>query len=181
METAEIDTRWDPEFVFPSFSTISNDGSEIVRVSVTDLKEAGEFFNVRRISAKGDTIFSTRIPYKGVPMPRAFIDSVLARGLGVDRDRTTPATRIPSVFPPVTGVYVEPNQGHTWITLRETATTFGVMVLNRSGLPVTTFKLPQKADLMAANATHLWLREKDADDIQSVTRYRLTCAAKLCR
>lgn len=177
--SAEPDPRWETAFAFAGVSAIATDGSEAVRVDVSDLRVSGATMRVTRLTSNGDTVFSKRIPYRGVPIPRRYVDSVLTRGLGVDREHTVPSSRIPSVFAPVYSVFVEP-MGSTYITMRDAENSFVVLVLNRLGAPIAHWPMPHKADLLTASPTHVWLREADVDGIQSVVRYKMMCDGKRC-
>lgn len=180
LASAEPDPRWEMELSYSTLWMTSHDGSEIVHIDVSDLKESGEYINVLRLTNKGDTVFSVRLPYRGIAMSRRYVDSLLVRGIGVDRARSAASNRIPSVFAPAIGLYVEP-KGLTWITMREAGNAASVTMLNRRGVPIGRWKLPPKSDLLAATETHVWLREADADDVQSVARYKISCGGKNCR
>ena len=177
LATTEADARWEPALAVPNLYAFASDGSEVVHLRVTDLREAGEQLLVTRVQAPtGDTIFSARLPYRGVPLSKRMLDSILARGVGVDRLHVVPSNRIPSVLAPVANVYAEPN-GATWLSLRQSEVRLGVLALNRKGAPFAQFELPPRSRLLAATAENVWLVQEDVDGIQSVDRYKLTCRA----
>ena len=178
--TYAFDGRWAEEFAFVTVYGFAADGSDIVRAEVSDLRASGADLIITRLNRNADTVYSQRIPYSGIPLSRRHIDSVLARGVGVDGQHTVPANRIPPVYAPVSSVFVQPD-GLTWLTLRETEAVSTVLMLNREGAPIARWKMPPRSDLMAASATHVWLREADPDGIQSVVRFRITCNGSVCR
>ncbi len=176
----DADARWEPEFGFPSHFGFSTDGLEMVRVGVTDLQRQGASIVITRLTVRGDTVFSRHMPYRGVPMSRRHVDSVLARGIGPDRVRSASNIRIPIVYAPVMSVYAQPS-GLTWLTMRDSESSMSVLMLNRKGVSIARWSMPPRADLMGATLSHVWLRETDADGLQSVVRYRISCNGNECR
>lgn len=174
-----IDPRWEPAFWFPHTAT-SSDGLEAVRVDVTDLLREGASLVVTRVGWKRDTIFVRRMPYQGVAMSQRRIDSVLKQAIDPHFANSVPKARIPAVYAPVTGVFAHPN-GMTWLRLRETESAEVMLMLNRKGATVARWPIPPGAYLMDATATHVWLKEEDADGLYSAVRYRISCGGRECR
>lgn len=175
------DSRWQRELSATGFYGIASDGSAIVHVGLADLRERGGAVPVTRVKANGDTVFVQRVPYVGTPMPTRYVDSVLAKGVGIDLNiHKLPQSKIPPVFAPANGVFVQSN-GFTWLTMLASQTSSYVIVLNVSGTPIAQFAVPPRSYLLAATDEHVWFTVRDGDDLQSVVRYRIRCGGKVCR
>lgn len=61
--------------------------------------------------------------------------------------------------------------------MRDTANTRRVLILDPEGNPSGTFPLPPRATVRQANATHVWMTQRDEDDLTTALRYRLTPTA----
>ncbi len=181
---AEMDdyrtSPWEMQFSPWTEVAFSADGRVAAQVRVNAMVREGGTYTVMRFAANGDTLLSKTLPYRAVPMSAKYRDSVLARGVGFDGAKTAPASRIPPVRVPVTGMTLGPD-GQSFISLRDSESSTSVLILDAKGTPIAQFPLPSQSYITAATATQLWLIQSDRDGMQSVVRYGLSCSGKPCR
>jgi hypothetical protein len=181
---AELDdirtSPWEMQFSPWTIVAFSADGRFAARVRVNAMVREGGTYTVMRFAANGDTLLSRTLPYRAVPMSAKYRDSVLARGVGFDGAKTAPASRIPPVLVPVTGMTLGPD-GQSFISLRDSESSTTVLILDAKGTPMAQFPLPSQSYITAATAMQLWLIQSDRDGVQSVVRYGLSCSGKPCR
>lgn len=174
LASLEADPRWEQALASTNMVVTSPAGDEILAVSVSDLSQSGSTVLLSRINAAGNVLTTTRLPYRGFAFPAARRDSILRRGVGVDRSRSVPASMVPSVIPPVWGALLR-NDGMALLTMQETPTSLKVVMVDRKGVVRGEFRLPKGHELMSARDEHVWLRTRNNDDIVSLVRYRLRC------
>jgi hypothetical protein len=151
-------------------------------------------FTVTVFRATGDTIFSRRYEFRGVPIPRQAKDSALAamlpRGGRVSegpqdlpqRFQALARERMSSWYIPAETITL--GLDHTiWIGMRLSDSGREYLILNGRGDPIGSLLLPRSSRLRQANATHIWVTDTDDDGLTSVVRYRiqaLRCGAIPC-
>ena len=171
---------WEMQFSPWPVVAFSSDGLAAAQVRVNNMVREGGTYTVTRFAANGDTLVSRTFPYRSIPMSARYRDSVLARGVGFDGVKAAPASRIPPVLVPVSGMTLGPD-GQAFITLRDTESGHVVRILNVQGTPIAQFPVLPQSYLMAATSTQVWLVQADGDGMQSVVRYGISCSRKPCR
>jgi hypothetical protein len=183
-------TNMNPLFFRP-FAFFAPDGSALARISVDTMSMTGTF-TVARFRLNGDTVFRSRIRYTGVRLTQGAIDSALATMISrPGSEGSEPAIRkteeaqqaearknIPPVYNPLWGMHLG-YDGTTLVSLRPVADSLTVLLLNARGTVVNSIVLSHGARISAGSATHVWIREIDADGLPSLVRYRL--AVPICR
>jgi hypothetical protein len=161
------------------FYEIAPDGSRIATLTTALTGPEANTFRLTMLTPTGSTVFSRQYPFKGVPLPRNAVDSVinarLARAQATEVKRALEGEvrkRAPSFYPPVSGLFVG-SDGRTWIGLRETPEGRPWLVVDGKGEPVANVLAPREVTLRVANATHVWALQRDEFDVQSVIRYRI--------
>ncbi|WP_310569501.1 hypothetical protein [Gemmatimonas sp.] len=177
LASLEADPRWEQALASTNMVATSPNGDEVLAVSVSDLSLTGSSVLLSRMSASGSVLSSTRLPYRGLEYPAARRDSILRRGVGVDRSRSVPSSMVPSVIPPVWGALLR-NDGMALLTMQDTPDSLKVVMVDRKGVVRGEFRLPKGHELLAARDAHVWLRTCNSDDIVSLVRYRLRCNGK---
>ena len=144
--------------------------------------------------AMGDTVFSRRYPFRGVPIPKRAVDSALAAfvpssGRPTEGPPDAPQKwqamardRMSSWYIPVETVTLGLDQT-IWVGMRLTEAGRAYLILNGRGDPIGSLLLPRSSRLRQANASHVWVTETDDDGLTSVVRYRiqaLRCGAVPC-
>lgn len=143
-------------------------------------------YRIARVSIRGDTLWRAAVPCKRVPVPRGFLDSVVA----VNRDRALKGR--PGISPsyaeqqireklgPVTsfGTLADMQVGRDGsIWIRPLSLQAGpeewTRVDAKAGAP-ERIVLPPKTQLkLIIDSTRFWAAEKDEDDVQTLVRYRV--------
>lgn len=172
--------RWELEFSPNLVMAYATDASHAAYVRVDDMLRKGGTYTLLKFAANGDTLLTRTFPYDGVPLSSARRDSILARGVGIDRVHKVAPERIPPVLSPVEQLALG-SDGQSWLIVRDSENSYRAMLLNSQGVPRAQFRMPPNARVQAANATHLWMKVADDDGLESVVRYRVTCAQKVCR
>lgn len=175
----ELDSRWDPALAIPNALAVSPDGTQAVLTAVSDLTTTGSVVIVTRVSQTGAVLNTTRIPYRGIAYPKARRDSILRRGIGVDRDQSVPASRAPSVLSPVYGALLRAD-GMAFVTIRRDIDSWRAVLVDRQGVERGQLDLPPNTQLLMVAGQKLWLRERDEDGVNSVVRYRMRCTRGPC-
>ena len=171
--------RWQEplaQFVIASYSP---DGSKFAFATVSDLTMRGSSITLTVFRLNGDTVFTKSFPYAGIPLPRRVADSLVAGVRHTDADgRRIPSpsidpTKIPPVFAPISGRLTFGADGRIWIPLRE-PDGLRALGVDARGNAIGWFRIPPLSRIGAANATHVWMIDRNADDVQSIVRYRIT-------
>ena len=151
-------------------------------------------FTVRVFRANGDTVFSRRYEFQGVPIPSQAKDSALAamlpRGGRVSegpqdlpqRFQAIARDRMSNWYIPAETITLGLDQT-IWIGMRATDAGRTLLVLNGRGDPIGSVLLPRTSRIRQASATHIWVTDTDSDGLTSVVRYRvegLRCGAVPC-
>ncbi|MCC6429375.1 MAG: hypothetical protein IT354_00605 [Gemmatimonadaceae bacterium] len=179
LTNTDQDSRWEIDVAFTPFPAASPSGREIVVASVSDLAVSGAYVLLSRFDERGTARGVTRVPYTGVPYPAELRDRLLKRGNGPDQNQTVTASRVPKVQPPVYNLLVR-DDGIVLLMLRGTADSQSATLIDARGVVRGVFELPTKADVIATLGDHVWLRERDRDDLVSIVRYRMLCGRRAC-
>jgi hypothetical protein len=173
------------------------DGSGFAKVTVDSMAVAGGTYTITRTRFTGEQVFSRSFPYTGVKLSQGEIDAALARMMPsrgsegdepairkqVEAQQIEARKQIPPVRVPINGARFGLD-GTMWVYLPIVADTQTLLILNSRGTVVNSLALPKGKTFAAGSATHVWLREADADGLTSVVRYRMTrtgCLAPGCR
>jgi hypothetical protein len=173
--------KWGPTLFIPQCPRpqrdFADDRSTVVtaETSVTGTKDNSYCVTLMRIN--GDTVFSRRYPFAGVPITKRVVDSIRARLLSqatsTEKRSAIRTVPFPPVYPPIKNVRVG-RDGTTWIGLRETAAGRPWIVLDSVGTPIGELVLPHGVVLWVADRKTIWAVEWDADDMNSIVRYQIT-------
>jgi len=172
------DARWEQPFAYTPRVAYSPVGAMFAHAQVNSMAVRDGSITISAFRAiDGDTIFVRTLPYAGVSIPRRVVDSIGGARRSRDPDgRPLPpqpldAKRVPPVYVPLRELLLG-SDGRTWAVIRESANSFKAIAISQQGEVKAWFKLPPNARIMAATAAHIWLREEDADGVQSIVRYR---------
>jgi hypothetical protein len=156
---------------------IGNYGGKLATVS-TNMSgpRAGTYLvTVRRIG--GDTIFSRRYPFVGVPIGAHATDSIRARMLAQASPgaihRALEHVPFSPDYPPVKQIRVG-RDNTTWVGLRQTADGLPWLALDQAGNPIGEVILPPTVVLWVADRHTIWGVDWDQNDMPSIVRYQLT-------
>jgi hypothetical protein len=145
----------------------------IARAAV-DGPDAGQF-TVTVLRAGGDTVFARRYNYQAEPIPKAVADSAVeARAAQLPPDLAAAYRKapVPAVYPPLVAITVGAD-GMVWIQMRDRQTNHPYFVVDRDGRPGGEVVLDRSSTIAAVTGTFAWVLERDANDVQSIVRYRL--------
>lgn len=153
--------------------SFSPDGRQLGYARTMEMQVEGGTFEVGVYNSTGKLEFVKMFPYRGVPLPRRFIDSVLARGVAAPDGRAAiPASQVPPVRRPVEGVLIGDDH-RVWVTTRKSETELRIMVLSASGAQTGYVDVAATSRMVAANASQIWIIEQDDDGLPSLVRYRV--------
>ena len=162
---------------------VADDGSRFAYANATVRGTSGGTFHVTMFGARGDTIYSRDYPFTGIPIPRRTADS--AWDAAVKRAMERPpqvvaalraAGPVPPVYPPLLSITVG-RDGSAWIRMRQpglsTQERFW-LVLDAKGEPYASLVVPATLSVVTTDLSNIWGFERDADDVQSIVRYRIS-------
>ncbi len=155
---------------------VSPNGDRVaMAVAATSGDDLGTF-SVIVMALSGDTIFARRFPFTPEQIDAHLRDSltaVAAAGPPPPHMRGIPTERpSPRIYPPLKRL-VMGRDGTTWVEMRATASGRPYLVLDPRGNPIGLVTLPGNVTIMAANRTTIWATQRDADDVESVVRFRV--------
>jgi hypothetical protein len=133
-------------------------------------------YRVTQFRSNGKVAFSRKYPFAAQPIPAHIRDSLIERGR-TEHGPVIPLTMLPRiepphVYPPVESVIVG-RDGSTWIALRSTPAGNPWVVLSPLGDVVGTLIAPRNVTLMLVESGAAWGTEKDADDVETIVRFRV--------
>ena len=177
-----------PQYSFPYH------GSRVGELSAPLPTNERSHFTVTVFRATGDTVFSRRYEFRGVPISSQAKDSALAamlpRGGRVSEGPQDLPQRFQAIARDRMSNWYIPAETLTlgldqtiWIGMRVTDAGRPYLILNGRGDLIGSLVLPRSSRVRQANATHLWVTETDNDGLTSVVRYRiqgLNCGAVSC-
>jgi hypothetical protein len=162
----------------------AQDGSRYGFILVDNIERDGGVITVRSYRRDGTLEFERKIPFKGEPIPAHVRDSALASFLPRPGEPTEgppdlgkrfqdiARSRMPSFYPPVSGLLFGMD-GTTWIRLRMKNDVQSAQVLDARGNLIGVVNPPKRTFIHRATRTHIWVTERDEDDLVSVVRYRI--------
>jgi hypothetical protein len=164
-----------PQFPLVAFS---QDGS---RMAIVERKVSGSYgarFGITETTLDGDTLHSTLIDYRPLPIPRQVADSIYARvatiatgALGADRERTVrEVLQLPEHYPPATNVVYAADLS-LWV--RREARPDVHWEVYRDGRRVARVEVPRGLAVHAISQNALWGIEMDEFHVPYVVRYRI--------
>jgi len=173
----------------PQFAFAPN-GSRVAELTAPIPASQASHFNVMVLRPAGDSVFSRRYQFRGIPVSKHDVDSALTAmnarpGQVTDLDQrfhTAARQRMSSWYIPVETITLGLDET-VWVGMRLTDEGREYLILNSRGDPVATVQLPKSSRLRQASATQVWVTEADDDGLTSVIRYRvdgLTCGAVRC-
>jgi hypothetical protein len=136
---------------------------------------AGGIIRVTRIGERGDTLFSRVIPFVGDRIPQKDIDSLRTRceakasASGKEACKTLPASL---VWNPLEHLVIG-EDSTTWLGLRATAKGTPWLILDAKGKPLASVTLPSDVEIRVADLSAIWGVQKNADEIESIVRYKV--------
>jgi len=177
----------------PQYSFAYN-GSRFAELTAPIPASQTSHFTVTVFRAGGDTIYSRRYPFRGVPIPKNAKDSALAAiiprsGRVSEGPSDLPQKfqdiareRMSSWYIPVETITLGLDQT-IWVGMRPTDEGRVTLILNGRGDPIGSLLLPRTSRVRQATAAQIWITETDDDGLTSVVRYRvhgLSCGSVRC-
>ena len=151
----------------------SVDGNRLVVVDAAFTGPNAWSYEVRMTDRTGRELYRRRFPFPRTPVPRHVVDSV-ADDL-VNRYRNYSGVReaipVPPSYPPVNRVLVA-NDGTVWLRGRDDPAGALWTILDPKGSPFAIVREPPRTRFSDLDGG-LWAIERDADDVESIIRYRL--------
>jgi len=146
----------------------------IARPEAVTAKDGSFWLTV--VGTRGDSLVHRLVRYSGTPIPRSFVDSSKAACRA--RESTAPrkaACNDVSHSPQLRYIHrVMLGLDRTiWLQLQPDVKGRHWLILSPAGDPIGKMTFPSNFFLRAANGTTAWGAETDADDVESVVRYRI--------
>jgi hypothetical protein len=166
-------------FAVSASHAISPDGrySAVAIPMAEDADSAG--IMVTAFGADGDTAFSRTYRVRGVPIPRAVGDSVVAARANEIQPRSPELAaairaqaRIPKYYPSLESMLIG-RDGCIWIQYPTHANARAYLGIDANGDVLGTLILPRTSRLAVAQRDRIWITERDENDVQSIVRYRV--------
>jgi len=136
-------------------------------------------FSVTAVNAVGDTLWSHSFNYTPRRLEKTIRDSVLSiheRRLlrsGATRQQIRAALFLPEHSTPISAAFAG-RDGFLWLARELGDATTEYWILDPGGRLVAATRMPANVSIRAASDGYAWAVETDSDDIQRVTRYRVT-------
>jgi hypothetical protein len=145
------------------------------RSAATAARDAA--FRVTAMSVMGDTVWTRRYPYVPIPIGSAARDSALSTAIKIG---ATTATReelraklyLPAFRPPIASA-IAAADGSLWLRRADTPSDIDYTVIGANGTLLATLTVKRNVSIKAVSGDIAWAIETDADDVQSVVRYRI--------
>jgi hypothetical protein len=151
----------------------SVDGRRLARVEASFAGRDAWSYKVRLSDERGRALYARRFAFTRAPVPKQTIDSLVeaisARYKGYARIRE--ALPVPVSQPPVTKVLVA-RDGAVWLRGRDDARGATWTILGPHGEPTGSIRERPNSQFIAIDGG-LWVIERDADDVESIVRYRV--------
>ena len=155
---------------------VAPDGNRVAFAAMTSAGPASVTYHLGAVAVTGDTIFARSETFAATPIPASVLDSIAAVAARQPK-RGVPAGREPKIDPPRVYAPLERliigRDGSVWIELRATTAGKPFRVLDANGKLIGTCVVPANVTIEATDREHVWGTEKDADDLESVVRYRV--------
>jgi len=176
-------SRWTSRIPFHDRTLwdVSADGSRIVTAWRGRGADSATF-QVAVLGEKGDTLFSKKLPYTPVAIPKKAVDSALTKfnrsiaNMSVEELRGLVAKQIPSTYPPVVDI-IAGRDKTTWVEVRGTSLDQHQWIaFDATGTVIGTVALPKGIVLRAADRDHLWGFDSDVDRVKALVRYKVVAS-----
>ena len=160
---------------FPQRQTAaaSVDGRRLALIDASYSGRDAWTYTVRMSDQRGRTLYTRRFPFSRAPIPAKVVDSVGTDLATRYRNyvRVREALFVPASYPPVTQALVA-NDGSVWLRGRDDRAGTMWTILDPAGNPVARVREPARTRFLDLDGG-LWAVERDADDVESIVRYRL--------
>jgi len=148
---------------------ISPNGSRIAIAEPTVEGTDSGTFRLTLISQRGDTVFSRRVPYDGLLVSQAYVDSSL-RVISA-RNGTPPKKPAVTVMPPLAAAFVA-DDGTTWLAEATNGDQRVWLQVDNNGQLTAKVTLPAAAVIRAASAGRIWTVQRTAvPNVEDVVWY----------
>lgn len=132
------------------------------------------------VNEDGDTVVKRTVEVPGVTISRSVADSLIeAKASRLEPERARLFRRhayVPPFWPPAKSVVIS-DDGSAWIQLRDPTGQAIYLVVDGRGDIAGTVTLPPNTVVAAVGDGVVWCLETDADDVQSIVRYRVQSAS----
>ncbi|HUF50168.1 MAG TPA: hypothetical protein VMN60_05010 [Longimicrobiales bacterium] len=167
-------------FPNPTLAVTDPDGRKVATATATVAGPGAGTFRVLMQTTRGDTVYMRSYRFRGAPVERAYADSVIdarVRGLQQRNPELAAALRraaaVPEFHPPLRSLILG-RDGALWIRIRADAPTDPrYVLLDPAGSLVGSLIVPDGVTIVQGTGTAVWTIEENADDIESVGRYRV--------
>ncbi len=152
----------------------AQDGSRLAIATATlDGEEAGTGV-VTMLTYSGDTLFKRRYPIAIKPIPRSVIDSTLTAIEKVNPKYAAQLRAFPigEVYPPLEYMRIS-RDGALLLAFYTDGPTRDFFLLKPNGEIEASLTLPREVIIRSFDNEHLWGFTRDADDLESIVRFRL--------
>jgi hypothetical protein len=161
---------------FLALWTVSRRGGVFATAKVERSEQANDFVRVIAVRENGDTIFTRLVPVRRERVPAAVRDSVKR----VFENAVRKATRapvdpvdIPEVYAPFVQGLVANDEKTVWFEKGIAVGEREWLVVDRSGQPVASVRVPRRLDLKVVSMDRVWAIERDADGLESIVVFRV--------
>lgn len=138
-------------------------------------------YQITLVDRRSKTHYARRYPFTAQPVPQRILDSAAEATRGgrdpVVKPSMMPRIPPPRIYPPVEGL-VTGADGEVWVELRATPAGVPWVMLSPRGDVVGTLILPANITVKIIAPGMAWGTAKDADDVESVVRYRVVPARR---
>lgn len=144
--------------------------------------DARRLIHLHKITAMGDTLFSTEIPCPDLDLSSEYVDGIarpiaerMARSGAVTADAILPNVREAldlATNAPLALQLVVAENGEIWIqkyTGGEPGQSWDI--LSSEGVPIATLSAPAGTTIHSVSGEHVWASEQDALDVPYIVRY----------
>jgi hypothetical protein len=159
---------------------VSPTGSRMAVVERKVMRSERTEFTISELTLEGDTIHSTAVPYRPVPVPSAVVDSIHAsvtaaatRMLGAEGERAVRgALTLPGYYPPATQARYAEDMS-LWIRREDSGGTVAHWEVYVDGHRVARVEVPRDLAVHVIRDHTLWGVEVDEFGVPYVVRYRV--------
>lgn len=157
-------------------ASVSPDGDRIAFVTMATVGSDSGSYRVTVLGAKGDSVFSRRLPFAARAIPARFTDSLRALDAARPRQTLPPGTEArlgtPKIFPPIQRAILG-RDGTVLLSYTTDGALAQHLLLSSTGQPLGMVSLPVNVKVLAVSRDTLWGTAADENDLQSIVRFRL--------
>ena len=151
----------------------SVDGRRLAVVDASYMGRDAWSYGVRAMDERGRQLYARRFPFSRAPVPTHVVDSIV--GVMTTRFQAYTGIRqaipVPASYPPVTRVLIA-TDGSVWLRGRDDPAGATWTILDPKGDPVAMVREPPRTRFIEVDGG-VWATERDADDVESIIRYRI--------